>query len=96
MKALNEYNFACDIFVDLQKTFDTVGQNILSKKLDHYGVRGISNKSIKSYLTHWKQPVSVNVFNSNLSIITSGAPQGSALGLLFLIYINYLNLIIKH
>ena len=50
MKALNEYNFACDIFVDLQKTFDTVGQNIPSKKLDHYGVRGISNKSIKSYL----------------------------------------------
>ena len=44
MKALDESNFACDIFVDLEKTFDTVDHNILFKKLDHYRVREISNK----------------------------------------------------
>ena len=44
MKALDEGNFACAIFVDLEKAFDTVDNNILLKKLEHCGVRGISHK----------------------------------------------------
>ena len=44
MKALDGGNFACAIFVDLEKAFDTVDHNILLKKLDHYGVRETSNK----------------------------------------------------
>ena len=36
MKALDEGNFACGIFVDLEKAFDTVNHNIFFKKLDHY------------------------------------------------------------
>ena len=49
MKALDEGYFVCGIFIDLQKAFDTVDSNILIK-LDHCGVRGISNKWFESYL----------------------------------------------
>ena len=67
MKALDEGNFVCGILVDLEKAFHTVDHNILLKKLDHYGVRGISNKWFESYLTDRKQFVSINGFNSNIS-----------------------------
>ena len=41
MKVVDDGNFACGIFVDLQKAFDTVDQNILLlSKLSHTGIRG--------------------------------------------------------
>ena len=43
MKALDDGNFAYGTFVDIQKVFDTVDHNILSK-LNHYGIRAIANK----------------------------------------------------
>ena len=51
----------------------------------------------KSYLTDRKQSVLINSFNSNVSTIMSGIPPGSVLGsLVFLIYINDLNIAIKN
>ena len=82
-------SYVCGVFVDLEKTFDTVNHNILCNKLNYYGLCGNVNRLIQSYLADRKQYVSINGFESNLSNISCGVPQGSSLGpLLFLIYIN--------
>ena len=51
----------------------------------------------ESYLVDPKQSVAMNSFNSNITTITNGAPQGSIIGpMLLLIYKDELNLAIKH
>ena len=70
--------------MDFQKAFDAVDHHILLKKLEYYGVRGISNKWFPSYLSNKKQFVSINCYKSNLANIKCGVPQGSILGPLLL------------
>ena len=95
-EAIDSGSFACGVFIDLQKAFDTVDHNILLSKLYHYGIRGASYQWFKSYLSDRKQFVSINGFNSSPLSVKCGVPQGSILGpLLFLIYINDLHQSIK-
>ena len=54
-KSLDDNEFACGVFLDLKKAFDTVNHKILLKKLEHYGVRGHAIKWFTSYLTGRKQ-----------------------------------------
>ena len=95
-KAFDNGNIGCGVFVDLEKAFDTVDHQILLAKLNHYGIRGVSNDWFKSYLSNCNQYVSTNGYESSLAALNCCIPQGSVLKpLLFLLYINDLNQAIK-
>ena len=66
--------------VDLEKAFDTADHQILSAKLDHYGIQGVSNDWFKLYLSNQNQYVSMNAYDSGFAAISCGVPQSSVLG----------------
>ena len=88
-KVIDDRNYSCGIFLDFSKAFDTINHNILIRKLQHYGVRGLALDWFISYLSNRNQVVTVNGVQSELLSISCGIPQGSVLGpILFLLYIN--------
>ena len=88
-ESLNSKNHHISILIDLKKAFDTVNNSILSRKLELYGVRGLSQQWIRSFLKDRESFVSVEQHESNRTISNIGLPQGSIISpILFLIYIN--------
>ena len=87
--AIDRGELAVGVFLDLSKAFDTVNHSILFDKLEHYGIRGLALKWIKSCFSNRLQFVEYNGYVLSRANIMCGVPQGSILGpLFFLLYIN--------
>ena len=77
------------ILVALSKVFDTFNNKILLKKLEIYGVGGITLNSIESYLSNRVSYVRISDSTSELVVSNIGIFQGGTLSLLlFVMYLN--------
>ena len=65
------------VSIDLKKAFDTIDHNILLKKLDNYGIRGITLDLFKSYISNRYQCIDFDGVLSDLKKVNCGVPQGS-------------------
>ena len=78
----------CEIFIDLQKTFDTVNSDILLAKLDHYGISGLTNSWLNFFIRNRTQHVYLACYFFIAKQVTCGVSQPTLGPLLFLVYIN--------
>ena len=91
--ALDNGELAVGVFLDLSKAFDTVDHSILFDKLEHYGIRGLALKWIKSYFSNRLQFVEYNGQVSSRTNISCGVPQNSILGPLFFFFFCFISMI---
>jgi hypothetical protein len=86
--AFERGEYVMGVFLDFSKAFDTIDHNILLQKLNYYGIRGVANVWLESYVSNRLQFVNYQRSNSSECHIKCGVPQGSMLvPLLFLIYV---------
>ena len=76
-QAIDNNEYTAGVFLDLAKAFDTVNHEILLRKLDHYGIRGIVHDWFKNYLINRQQIVKYKLVKSDSMTIKCGVPQCS-------------------
>lgn len=84
--AIEPKKYAVRIFTDIKKAFDAINHDILIRKVERYGIRGIVLDWIESYLQR-KQQFNFVVCSTCWDIVC-GVSQGSVLGLKPLYYIH--------
>ena len=57
--SINKNKCVLSVFVDIQKTFDTINLNIIFSKLEKYGIRGFVLEFPKEYLRYRQQVLTV-------------------------------------
>ena len=82
--ALEKNQYVAAVLMDLSKEFDCLTHDILLDKLSAYGMSTDSVSLLESYLSSRKQQIKINGILSSWSDIQKGVPQGSILGLYFL------------
>ena len=88
---MNQQLLSCEVFIDLNKAFNTVNHDNLLNKLNHHNFHGLINDWLSSYLKNCMQTMQIGppIILSDKAVIGFGVPQGSILGpLLFLLYVN--------
>ena len=103
LKNQEQNRYTAALFLDLSKAFNILNHDLLLKKLDLYGIRGVALNWFRSYLTDRKMRLKNKYPDSNVHNysswydLTQGTLQGSCLGpLLFLIFCNYLSLNLEY
>ena len=80
IKLMDTGKVLTNIYIDLSKAFDTLDHFILLDKLNYYGIRGVANDLLHSYISNRYQYIDFNSSISPTKVVDTDVSQGLILG----------------